>query len=100
VLMSSAVLKEYARALAYPKFKLTKSEIRGILEQELLPFVYPVKVECSFHINTGDPPDNRFLELAETGKADYIVSGDKHLLEIKNFCGIKIMGPAEFFAFF
>lgn len=98
VLMSSAILKEYARALAYPKFKLTKTEIRGILEQELLPYVYPVKVKHSLHIITGDPSDNRFLELAETGKADYILSGGKHLLDLKNFHGIKIITPAEFLA--
>jgi putative PIN family toxin of toxin-antitoxin system len=100
VLMSSAVLKEYARALAYPKFRLKKSEIRGIVEQELLPYVYPVKVKRSLHIITEDPSDNKFLELAATGKADYILSGDKHLLDLKNFRGIKIITPAEFFAFF
>jgi len=100
VLISSAVLKEYARALAYPKFKLTKTEIRGILEQELLAYVYPVKVKRSLHIITEDPSDNKFLELAVTGKADYILSGDKHLLGFKNFHGIKIITPAEFFAFF
>ncbi len=97
VLMSSAVLKEYARALAYPKFKLTRKEIRGIIEQELLPYVYPVKVKCSLHVITEDPSDNKFLELAETGKADYILSGDKHLLSLKDFHGIKIITPAEFF---
>lgn len=100
VLMSSAVLKEYAKALAYPKFKLSKTEIRGIVEQELLPYVYPVKVKRSLHIITEDPSDNKFLELAETGKADYILSGDKHLLDLKDFHGIKIITPAEFFAFF
>jgi putative PIN family toxin of toxin-antitoxin system len=100
LLMSSAVLKEYAKALAYPKFKLTKTEIRGIVEQELLPYVYPVKVKRSLHIITEDPSDNKFLELAATGKADYILSGDKHLLDLKNFHGIKIITPSEFFAFF
>ena len=100
VLMSSAVLKEYARALAYPKFKLTKTEIRGILDQELLPCVNPVKVKYPFHVITGDPSDNRFLELAEAGKADYIVSGDRHLLDLKNFRGNKIITPGEFIAFF
>ncbi|MFP4082484.1 MAG: putative toxin-antitoxin system toxin component, PIN family [Candidatus Aminicenantes bacterium] len=100
VLMSSAVLKEYARALAYPKFNLTKTEIRGIVEQELLPYVHPVKVKRPLHIISEDPSDNKFLELAVTGKADYILSGDKHLLELKNFRGIKIITPAEFFTFF
>ena len=100
VLMSSAVLKEYARALAYPKFKLAKTEIRGIIEQELLPYVYPAKVKRSLHIITEDPSENKFLELAVAGKADFILSGDKHLLDLKNFRGIKIITPAEFFTFF
>lgn len=100
VLMSSAVFKEYAKALAYPKFKLTKTEIRGIVEQELLPYVYPVKVKRSFRIISEDPSDDKFLELAVTGKADYILGGDKHLLHLKNFQGIKIITPADFFAFF
>jgi putative PIN family toxin of toxin-antitoxin system len=100
VLMSSAVLKEYAKALAYPKFKLKKSEIRGIIEQELLPYVFPVKVKRPLHIITEDPLDNKFLELAVEGKADYILSGDKHLLNLKKFHGIKIITPAEFFTLF
>ncbi|MDH7514018.1 MAG: putative toxin-antitoxin system toxin component, PIN family [Clostridiales bacterium] len=98
VLMSSAILKEYARALAYPKFKLTRTEIRGIIEQELLPYVSPVKVKSTFHVITQDPSDDKFLELAQEGKANYILSGDKHLLDLKTFHGIKIITPNELFA--
>lgn len=98
VLMSSAILKEYARALAYPKFKLTRTEIRGIIEQELLPYVSPVKVKSTLHVITQDPSDDKFLDLAQEGKADYILSGDKHLLDLKTFHGIKIITPNELFA--
>jgi len=97
VLMSSEVLKEYAKALSYPKFKLTRDEVRGIVEQELLPYVFPVKVKDSLNIITEDRSDNKFLELAEAGKAGYILSGDKHLLDLRDFYGIKIVKPAEFF---
>ena len=97
VLLSSEVLKEYAKVLAYPKFKLTKKEIKGIIEQELLPYVIPVKVKKHLNIIAQDPEDNKFLELAKEGSADYILSGDKHLLELKDFRGIKIVTPAEFF---
>lgn len=96
--MSSAILKEYARALAYPKFKLTRTEIRGIIEQELLPYVSPVKVKSTLHVITQDPSDDKFLDLAQEGKADYILSGDKHLLDLKTFHGIKIITPNELFA--
>ena len=42
-----------------------------------------------------DEPDNRVLEAAVAGKADYIVSGDKHLLDLDQFEGIKIRKAAQ-----
>ncbi len=42
-----------------------------------------------------DDPDNRILECAVEGKADYIVSGDHHLLRLKRFGGIAILGASE-----
>lgn len=43
-----------------------------------------------------DDPDNRILECAQKAAADIIVTGDHHLLELKNFEGIKIITIAEF----
>jgi putative PIN family toxin of toxin-antitoxin system len=43
-----------------------------------------------------DASDNRILECAVAGKAGYIISGDKHLLSLKTFSGIKIVTPANF----
>lgn len=44
-----------------------------------------------------DISDNRVLEAALAGKADYIVTGDKkHLLSLKEFRGIKIASPRDF----
>ena len=43
-----------------------------------------------------DPDDNKFIEAALEGKADYIVTQDRHLLHIKEFEGIKIVSPEEF----
>ena len=43
-----------------------------------------------------DPTDNKFLEAALFGEADYIVSGDSHLLELKTFRGISILTAREF----
>jgi putative PIN family toxin of toxin-antitoxin system len=47
----------------------------------------------------GDDPDNRILETAETGKADYVVTGDKLLLELGQYKTIKIVKPADFLVF-
>ncbi len=43
-----------------------------------------------------DPDDNKFIETALIGDCDYIISGDKHLLELKSYKGIKIIKPAAF----
>ena len=42
-----------------------------------------------------DPEDNKFLETAVDGKANFIVSQDKHLLNLKEYRGIKIVKPEE-----
>lgn len=43
-----------------------------------------------------DPDDNKFLDCALTGKADYLVSGDKDLLSLNKIETIKIITPAKF----
>ena len=43
-----------------------------------------------------DPSDNKFLACALEVKADYIVSGDNHLLELKHFHGIQIVDAKTF----
>ena len=43
-----------------------------------------------------DDPDNRILECAVAGQADFIISGDHHLLDLENYHGIKIVTPARF----
>jgi putative PIN family toxin of toxin-antitoxin system len=43
-----------------------------------------------------DPDDNRVLECALAGKADFVVSGDRHLLRIGNYEGIAIVTTRQF----
>jgi putative PIN family toxin of toxin-antitoxin system len=95
-LVSSEVLKEYLRVLSYPKFRLTKKEIRSLIEAEVMPFAEPVRVRTKLQIIERDPSDNKFLELAVDGKAETIVSSDKHLQELVTYEGIEIISVAEF----
>jgi predicted nucleic acid-binding protein len=51
------------------------------------------------HLNVIEKPegDNRVLECAVDGRADFVVPGDtKHLLPLQDYRGIKIRGPSEF----
>jgi putative PIN family toxin of toxin-antitoxin system len=43
-----------------------------------------------------DPSDNKILECAVEAKADYIITGDQHLLRLKRYKNIKITNPSEF----
>ncbi len=43
-----------------------------------------------------DPDDNKFLECAFEGKADYLITSDKHLLELGEFAQTKICKPTQF----
>ena len=55
------------------------------------------KVTSDRRINASpDKADNRFLEAAVAGKADYIISSDRHLLDLKEFEGVEILKPSSF----
>jgi putative PIN family toxin of toxin-antitoxin system len=43
-----------------------------------------------------DEPDNRILECASCGKADVIVTGDKEMLKLREYEGVKIIGLNEY----
>ncbi|MBI4430611.1 MAG: hypothetical protein HY587_02740 [Candidatus Omnitrophica bacterium] len=48
------------------------------------------------NVITQNPDDDRVLECAVTGKAHFIISGDKHLLNLKAFRDIQIISPKDF----
>jgi putative PIN family toxin of toxin-antitoxin system len=54
-----------------------------------------VQVKSRFKVVKEDPDDDIIVRTAYDGKADYIVSGDKHLLSMKEFKGIRILTVEE-----
>ncbi len=52
--------------------------------------------ELSVKVIAEDPDDNKFLACAQEGKADYLVSGDDHLLALKVYEGTRIISPTAF----
>ncbi len=59
-----------------------------------------VNSEINIDIITADPDDNKFLEAALAGNTQYIVSQDKHLLNLKVYNDTKIITPEEFLKIF
>jgi len=54
-----------------------------------------VRIRSRFKIVEEDPGDDVVLNTAYSGKADYIVSGDKHLTPLREFKGIRIVTVSE-----
>lgn len=95
MLISRDAENEFIRVLGYSKF--------GLAPKEILPFVKNlrsntelVQTSSKLSIVVADPTDNIFLECAIDGKADYIVSGDRHLLDIGVYKGIEILKAKDF----
>jgi len=95
VIVTSDILREYFEVLNRPKFKLKQETIDKITRYiyQFSEFVVP---EESIKFVEADPADDKFLEAAVTGKVDFIVSGDNHLLELKEFRSIPIISGREF----
>lgn len=64
--------------------------------QEVIDFSLLVSGNPSLQVIKADPDDDKFLHAAIEGNADFIVSGDKHLLDLKAYAGIKILTPKGF----
>jgi uncharacterized protein len=99
-LMSQGILNEYIKVLSYPKFRLTGEEVTHIIETDLIPYINPVSVKTNIAIVKDDPSDNMFLALGMEGKADRIVSGDKHLLELGEYSKIRIISLKKFLSLY
>lgn len=48
------------------------------------------------HLVKEDPDDDKFIECAVALKADFVISGDKNLIAIKDYMSIRIVTPKEF----
>lgn len=98
LLSSEALLNEFERVLHYPRiqhrYALTEERIEGYVRR-LRRASKIVKLEDIAEKITRDPNDDRFLVCALAGGADYVVSGDRHLLETVEYHGSPIVTPAH-----
>jgi len=88
-------LNELLRVLNYPKFKVTNEQKDRFLAI-LLEISTLVKTKTRVNAIKDDPDDNIILEPANEMKIDYIISGDEHLLKVKEFKSAKIVTAKEF----
>jgi len=95
VCISFFILKELEKVLK-KDFGWDKEQIRSTIER-IKNRTIEVQPEVKILVIKGKSDDNHILECAVAGKAQYIVSGDKHhILPLKEYQGIKILSPAAF----
>ncbi len=97
-LVSKETASELLKVLAYPKFKLTKTE-KLVLLADFLPYAETVtSLEVPLNLPViRDQADQIFITLAVVGKADALVTGDNDLLVLKDlFKTPPIMSLSEF----
>ena len=99
IVLSPPIIKEIKRILLYPK--ISRYHHKSIQEidayfEDLLIFAWMVEGEDVVDVIKADPTDNKYLACAHEGEADYIVSGDHHLLDLGAYEGIPIITASEF----
>lgn len=96
LLISTATVAELDEVLRRPRFD------RYLREDERLEFLAALVAEAELvEISTSitacrDPKDNKFLEVAVSGRATHIITGDDDLLVLNPFEETAIVKPQEF----
>ncbi len=96
LVVSAPILDEYIRVLAYPKFKLTNTEIRWLLEEELIPFMETVTAVPTNIPDLRDPDDAKFITCAVAAGVRWLVSGDDDLLSLHHVESVDILSVTAF----
>lgn len=94
-LISPEQFIELQNDIGYPKLNLSAQDIESILNFVKEAFTL-VQISGKLDIIKEDPADNVILETAIEHDADYIITGDKHLLKLKKYQNVKIVTPKEF----
>ena len=97
ICLSEAMLIELEGVLRRPKFGLDPEIVRTLIIAitEIPEMVVPLR---RHRIVKSDPEDNMIIDCAAAAGADFIVSGDAHLLDLGKFGKTGILNPDEFIA--
>lgn len=98
--VSKDIMLETSKVLLYPRIAeiLRKN---GITEKEILRAIAAtskiIEPTEKLTVVNEDTEDNKILECALAAGAEIIVSGDKHLLDLRKYGKTRILTPREFF---
>jgi len=98
IVLSSAIVGEVLRALAYPK---VRKHIRGGVDPDLwfedaIVLAQFVAGEYEVPRVSKDPDDDKYIAAAVEGRAAFVVTGDPDLLALKEYEGVRMVAPRAF----
>jgi len=99
LIVSNLILEELRKVFRYPKIRKELHLAINEIDEALAKIAQGAVLtpgNLKIRAVNDDPEDNRYLECAVEGQADYIISGDRHLTKLEAFQGIIIIDPASF----
>lgn len=96
LILSDKIIAEFVNVVSRKRFAryVSEDDVRVFLEALHLTAKF-TEIRSRFKVIKEDPTDDIILRTAYDGKADFIVSGDRHLLTLKNFRDIQIVTVNE-----
>ncbi|MEA3559598.1 MAG: putative toxin-antitoxin system toxin component, PIN family [Candidatus Thermoplasmatota archaeon] len=91
---SEPIIREVENVLR-EKFKVPDDRLKAFT-QSMIMMSDLVFISGFLKVVDDDPKDNMVLETAIVGKADFVITGDNHLLKIKQYGGVKILKASKF----
>jgi putative PIN family toxin of toxin-antitoxin system len=95
LIASAAILDEVEAVLGREKFRFSRAAARAVIN-EIEALAEIVKPTTSVSAVPEDPDDDRVIACAVDGRADRLVTGDRHLLKIGAYGGVAIVNPDDF----
>jgi putative PIN family toxin of toxin-antitoxin system len=99
LVLSTPILEEFRRVLRYPRLRRRLSVTDDEIELRIAALgVLADLADGEIEVDSvpGDPDDDKYLAAALLGRAGFIVSGDHHLLDLKEYQGVRILKPRQF----
>ena len=93
--ITKEILDEIEEVIGRPKFHAGKNEIEYYIKS-IEEIANKIAVEKRIKKGSRDITDNKYIECGLAGNTDFIISGDTHLLEIKEYDGIRIVTAKEY----
>lgn len=96
---SREILEEVKNVLRRPRLRKTYQSSAKETNEFIKAIAAAAIMTAGFakvSVIKADPADDKYLACALEAQADYIISGDHHLLDLKSFRGIKILTPGAF----